>query len=41
MIVYERLLDAFLGEENEDKSRDFVSSDIASYAELFAPPVRR
>ena len=41
LIVYERLLDAFLGKENEDKSRDFASSDIASYAELFAPPARR
>lgn len=41
LIVYERLLDAFLGKENENKSRDFASSDIASYAELFAPPARR
>ncbi|ODV24779.1 MAG: restriction endonuclease subunit R [Rhodanobacter sp. SCN 68-63] len=41
LIVYERLLDAFLGKENEDKSRDFSSSDIASYAELFTPPARR
>lgn len=41
LIVYERLLDAFLGKEKEDKSRDFASSDIASYAELFAPPARR
>ncbi len=41
LIVYERLLDALLGKEKEDKSRDFGSSDIASYAELFAPPARR
>ncbi len=41
LIVYERLLDAFLGKENEDKSRDFASSDMASYAELFTPPGRR
>jgi type III restriction enzyme len=41
LIVYERLLDAFLGKEKEDKSRDFATSDIASYAELFTPPVRR
>ena len=41
LIVYERLLDAFLGKENEDKSRNFASSDIASYAELFTPPARR
>ena len=41
LIVYERLLDAFLGKERADKSRDFASSDIASYAELFTPPARR
>jgi len=41
LIVYERLLDAFLGKEREDKSRDFATSDTASYAELFAPPARR
>lgn len=41
LIVYERLLDAFLGKEREDKSRDFASSDTASYAELFAPPAHR
>jgi type III restriction enzyme len=41
LIVYERLLDAFLGKEREDKSRDFASSDIATYAELFAPPAYR
>ena len=41
LIVYERLLDAFLGKEREDKSRDFASSDIASYAELFTPPAYR
>ena len=41
LIVYERLLDAFLGKEGENGSRDFVSSDIASYADLFMPPARR
>ncbi|NUR21629.1 DEAD/DEAH box helicase family protein [Frateuria sp.] len=41
LIVYERLLDAFLGKERENKSRDFATSDIASYAELFAPPAYR
>ncbi|MGN2245937.1 DEAD/DEAH box helicase family protein [Frateuria sp. GZRR35] len=41
LIVYERLLDAFLGKEREDKSRDFASSDVASYADLFAPPAYR
>lgn len=39
--MYERLLDAFLGKEREDKSRDFFSSDIASYADLFMPPAWR
>lgn len=41
LIVYERLLDAFLGKERTDKSRDFGTSDIASYADLFAPPTWR
>ncbi len=41
LIVYERLLDAFLGKENESKNRDFASSDMATYAELFTPPARR
>ncbi len=41
LIVYERLLDAFLGKEKEDKSRDFASSDFASYEDLFTPPSRR
>lgn len=41
LIVYERLLDAFLGKEREDKSRNFASSDIASYGALFTPPARR
>jgi type III restriction enzyme len=41
LIVYERLLDAFLGKEREDKSRDFSTSDIASFADLFTPPARR
>lgn len=41
LIVYERLLDAFLGKEGEDKARDFSTSDIASFADLFMPPSRR
>lgn len=41
LIVYERLLDAFLGKERDDKGRDFASSDIARYADLFVPPSRR
>lgn len=41
LIVYERLLDAFLGRQREDGSRDFASADLARYADLFLPPVRR
>jgi type III restriction enzyme len=41
LIVYERLLDAFLGKECEDKSRDYASSDMARYADLFVPPAYR
>ncbi|WP_437879615.1 DEAD/DEAH box helicase family protein [Pseudomonas sp. LRF_L74] len=45
LIVYERLLDAFLGKEREsaggDRSRDFASADVARYAELFVPPPHR
>ena len=41
LIVYERLLDAFLGKEREDRSRDFSTSDVATYADLFMPPARR
>ncbi|MDE2256763.1 MAG: DEAD/DEAH box helicase family protein, partial [Xanthomonadaceae bacterium] len=38
LIVYERLLDAFLGKEREGGVRDFATSDIAACAELFMPP---
>lgn len=41
LIVYERLLDAFLGKEREGGSRDFATSDISRYADLFLPPARR
>ena len=38
LIVYERLLDAFLGKEREDgEGRDFESSDIYSSKDLFLP----
>jgi type III restriction enzyme len=40
LIVYERLLDAFLGKEREGV-RDFASSDVAMQAELFVPPAWR
>ena len=37
LIVYERLLDAFLGKQQEDGSRDFLSSDIKQNEKLFIP----
>lgn len=42
LIVYERLLDAFLGKEREGGGgRDFSTSDTERYAELFVPPAYR
>ncbi|MGN6112421.1 MAG: DEAD/DEAH box helicase family protein [Luteimonas sp.] len=41
LIVYERLLDAFIGKERESGGRDFGTSDIARCSELFLPPARR
>ena len=38
LIVYERLLDAFVGKENKDGQRDFLTSDFKQYEELFIPP---
>ena len=40
LIVYDRLLDAFCGKQ-VDGVRDFASSDIAQYAELFIPENHR
>jgi len=37
LIVYERLLDAFLGKESEDGTRDFEKSDFRRYDSLFIP----
>lgn len=37
LIVYTRLLDAFLGKENEEGSRDFETSDFINAKELFIP----
>ena len=37
LIVYERLLNAFLGKQNEDGTRDFLTSDIKANEELFLP----
>lgn len=42
LIVYERLLDAFLGKPGPDgQGRDFATADSERYAELFVPPARR
>ncbi|MDR0478884.1 MAG: DEAD/DEAH box helicase family protein [Burkholderiaceae bacterium] len=41
LIVYERLLDAFLGKEQTGGGRAFETSDTARYAELFVPPAWR
>ncbi len=41
LIVYERLLDAFIGKERENGGRDFSTSDTERYAELFVPPAYR
>ena len=38
LIVYERLLDAYLGKENEEGKRDFNSSDFKKFEALFIPP---
>lgn len=41
LIVYDRLLDAYLGKENEDGTRDFETSDYYKFQELFLPEVYR
>lgn len=41
LIVYERLLDAFLGKQQADGRRDFSTSDVAACAGLFVPPAWR
>lgn len=41
LIVYERLLDAFLGREGRDGQRCFETSDVAVCRELFVPPAHR
>src|SRR3990172_3769562 len=38
LIVYERLLDAYLGKEDERGVRNFDTSDFKMYEELFIPP---
>ncbi len=39
IIVYERLLDAYLGKRKEDGIRDFEQSDFWKFEKLFIPPV--
>lgn len=41
LIVYERLLDAFLGKEGGSGQRRFETSDMAVCRELFVPPAHR
>lgn len=41
LIVYERLLDAFLGRRGADGARDPASADLARHADLFVPPELR
>ena len=41
LIVYERLLDAFLGKEGADGQRHFETSDLAVCGDLFVPPAHR
>lgn len=38
LIVYERLLDAYLGKEDENKERNFESSDVYKFKDVFIPP---
>ena len=38
IIVYERLLDAYLGKRREDGTRDFEQSDFWKFEKLFIPP---
>jgi len=38
IIVYERLLDAYLGKENENQERQFEKSDFYQFKDLFIPP---
>lgn len=37
LIVYERLLDAYLGKEGQDGTRNFATSDFKKFEDLFIP----
>lgn len=41
LIVYERLLDAYLGKETDEGKRDFNRSDFKTFQDLFIPPAYR
>lgn len=41
LIVYDRLLDALLGKEQEDGTRDFETADLLKQRDLFIPPAYR
>lgn len=41
LIVYERLLDAYLGKENTNGERQFETSDIYQFRDIFLPPSYR
>ncbi|MEW6088919.1 MAG: DEAD/DEAH box helicase family protein [bacterium] len=41
LIIYERLINAFSGKENEEGIRDFSRSDFKQFEELFIPPSYR
>lgn len=41
LIVYERLLDAYLGKENIEGERDFETSDVYQFRDTFVPPSYR
>src|SRR3989344_3455748 len=41
LIVYERLLDAYLGKENTEGERDFETSDVYQFRDTFVPPSYR
>jgi type III restriction enzyme len=41
LIVYERLLDAYLGKENTERERQFETSEIYQFRDVFIPPSYR
>ena len=41
LIVYERLLDAYLGKENAEGERNFETSDAYQFRDIFVPPSYR